>query len=282
MSVKLVYVNGKIWSDDELQNNSIFVDGSYAGPLIDNKRKIYSFDHHSNCIRHATKSSTKQVYEAIKLGFDPSGFTVYVNDVDADSVASTYMLLNGIDGVPQEVIDVIDVVDCHGPSYPISGALQPYFELVYYEVMSYARDSKFDKNNPEDMLEKSLQLFDDMVKGKIIRRQKNDNSKRIKVTHQSDKFVMVESKNFVFNQAYQHKNVAVVYTPVLSNGTRSYTIGKKSEFVDFDIELAIKKLNDVEPGWGGGSTIGGAPRHEDGRRSMLTPNQVFDIIGSIN
>ncbi|WP_043603413.1 MULTISPECIES: hypothetical protein [Protofrankia] len=33
-----------------------------------------------------------------------------------------------------------------------------------------------------------------------------------------------------------------------------------------------------EPGWGGGSSIGGAPRRPDGSRSSLHPDEVFTIV----
>jgi hypothetical protein len=40
----------------------------------------------------------------------------------------------------------------------------------------------------------------------------------------------------------------------------------------------LAALGEIEPGWGGGSTIGGAPRNADGSRSRLTPKQVFDAV----
>jgi len=33
-----------------------------------------------------------------------------------------------------------------------------------------------------------------------------------------------------------------------------------------------------EPGWGGGSTVGGAPRNADGSRSRLDPDAVFERV----
>ena len=43
-------------------------------------------------------------------------------------------------------------------------------------------------------------------------------------------------------------------------------------------QFKITALGEIEPGWGGGSTIGGAPRNADGSRSRLTPKQVFDAV----
>jgi hypothetical protein len=57
-------------------------------------------------------------------------------------------------------------------------------------------------------------------------------------------------------------------------------VAKRSEFVK-----AFPGARDprwrwggIEPGWGGGSTVGGAPRNADGSRSRLTPQQVFDAV----
>lgn len=36
-------------------------------------------------------------------------------------------------------------------------------------------------------------------------------------------------------------------------------------------------MNQLEPGWGGGSTIGGAPRNPDGSRSKLGWTEVWPV-----
>ena len=60
-------------------------------------------------------------------------------------------------------------------------------------------------------------------------------------------------------------------------GTRAYTIAKRSEFVDFDVRAFLAAMSAREPGWGGGSTIGGAPRHADGSRSRLPIEDVVAV-----
>ena len=41
---------------------------------------------------------------------------------------------------------------------------------------------------------------------------------------------------------------------------------KRSEFGSYDKRAFLERMNDIEEGWGGGSTIGGAPRGPGGRR----------------
>jgi hypothetical protein len=43
----------------------------------------------------------------------------------------------------------------------------------------------------------------------------------------------------------------------------------------------LDALNSIEPGWGGGSTIGGAPRNADGSRSHMKPEEILNIINTV-
>jgi thioredoxin 1 len=68
----------------------------------------------------------------------------------------------------------------------------------------------------------------------------------------------------------------------LPDGTWGYTVAKRSEFVKyFPVPEILSVLAAREPGWGGGSTIGGAPRHPDGSRSRLTPDEVFAVVEGV-
>ena len=64
-----------------------------------------------------------------------------------------------------------------------------------------------------------------------------------------------------------------------ADGSFAYTVARRSDFVEgFEVPALLSALAAVEPGWGGGSTIGGAPRHPDGSRSRLPPAKVFEIV----
>ncbi|MBL7487468.1 hypothetical protein I6A60_05985 [Frankia sp. AgB1.9] len=69
------------------------------------------------------------------------------------------------------------------------------------------------------------------------------------------------------------------------DGTTAYTVARRSALVDdFPVgppdqpDTILAALAAREPGWGGGTTVGGAPRHPDRRRSTLTPDEVFTLI----
>ncbi len=61
-------------------------------------------------------------------------------------------------------------------------------------------------------------------------------------------------------------------------GTREYVVGKASEFASFDVRRFFERCAELEPGWGGGSTVGGAPRYPDGSRSRLAPETVQSLL----
>jgi hypothetical protein len=78
---------------------------------------------------------------------------------------------------------------------------------------------------------------------------------------------------------FRDGHTRVVLYRQLPDGTYGYTVAKRSEFVKFfPVVEILQTLGKIEPGWGGGSTIGGAPRNADGSRSKLRPEQVFDLV----
>jgi hypothetical protein len=82
----------------------------------------------------------------------------------------------------------------------------------------------------------------------------------------------------LFNEGHLR---VVIHTP-LKNGTHAYTVAKRSEFVKgFPVPEVLDALAALEPGWGGGSTIGGAPRHPDGARSRLPPERVAQVVEAV-
>lgn len=80
---------------------------------------------------------------------------------------------------------------------------------------------------------------------------------------------------------YKNGYNKIVVWQQLPDNSYAYSIAKKSEFVDFPIKNILEKLNFLESGWGGSSTIGGAPKNIDGSRSKLKPEEVVIIINEL-
>jgi len=99
---------------------------------------------------------------------------------------------------------------------------------------------------------------------------------------------MATSDEPAFGKLYEDGFLRAVVYAQLPDGSVTYTIGKKSDMVSgFPVgpetkpQTLLYALNQKEAGWGGGTTIGGAPRNQDGSRSRLSPDKVFEIINDV-
>jgi hypothetical protein len=287
--MKVIVERGRKWSFDELPEYSIAVDGSVEGPIIDNINHKYSFDHHGNCIRHSSTASCVQVLDALLLDFDPNKYNIYVNDVDGDTVIATALLLKpelSKNIYVQDITRVIGLIDSHGPSYPLNSNSQEIYHMflnnVVNKVYELKKDKKYGEYDLEKLLFECIDKFYLMIEGKFINSKKEEINPEYFLTPETGKdWVMVQtSTRNILGYLYNHYSKIVVWEKQLDN-SYSYSIAKKSEFVDFPVKEIINELNKIEHGWGGGSTIGGAPRNLDGSRSKLKPEEVMEIINNL-
>lgn len=251
---------GRRISRKQMESGTIYLDGVVQGPVIDNDRRSYSFDHHGDCVRMATLSTCEQVWLALWLGLDPTGMKVVLNDLDADASIALWLLRNPW-GVEEERVEklVRDVgfVDSHGPLVTPNalhvglshfGKTEQTMEMLWQDQELIDRwYSEGDAALPEPAPREPVFAFGLTRQGEIR------------------DFPQVEG----FAELYAEGVMVAVICPEAPGDTRGYTVGKRSEFVRFDMPRLFARLNQVEPGWGGGSTIGGAPRNEGGRRSKL-------------
>lgn len=270
---------GKSTPAAEMRPNTIYLDGAVQGPIIDNDRRSYSFDHHGGCVRAFTLATCQQVAIALELGLDPEGLDVVINDIDADTVLAVWLLQNRLDRIDcadlddlfdakdrlDELVERIGFVDSHGPAvpghppHPLHAALTPRFG----EAQSLA------------MLEEYLQQVDRYIE--------TGAAPEARAPQRAPAFGLRDGKLVDLGMVSGFQDVYGAGCPVGivcvpgADGTTGYTVGKVSDFVQYDIGAFLARCNELEPGWGGGSTIGGAPRLE-GRRSSLTREQVEHLL----
>jgi hypothetical protein len=103
------------------------------------------------------------------------------------------------------------------------------------------------------------------------------------VLHRGTGWVLVHSLGTrAHARVFADGNERVVIHTTLRDGTHGYTVAKRSEFIKcFPVPRILSALNAREHGWGGGSTVGGAPRNADGSRSRLNPAEVFEVIEAV-
>ena len=271
--LKIVFAYGMTISHDQMEDGRIYLDGACRGPAIDNQRKAYSFDHHANCLRFATLATCQQVMTALELGFDPSGLQVVLNGLDADSSLSLWLLRNPEKTQAPEVrtiVEHIGFVDAHGPVRPsvkLLSCLNRSPRIPQTIDMLWEDQNKIDMwfNGGDDALPKPFSFppcpaFGLTQSGELLKFDTTDD----------------------FGTLYNAGCVVAVLIAEGPEGTKGYSIGKRSDFVSYDIARFMTEMNKLEPGWGGGSTIGGAPRLEGGLRSSLSVEVVKRVFVEVS
>ncbi|MDP2727643.1 MAG: hypothetical protein Q8P59_08875 [Dehalococcoidia bacterium] len=289
----LVVKRGVTVALNSLPPYSIALDGYVQGPEIDLENQRFSFDHHDKCIRLVTRATCQQVMDALLLGLDPTEFTAYINDVDADTVMAVWLLMNP-EALKEEgmrhLVEVVGAIDSHGPAYKTLGdeESRAFHSVVMAPEKRARRDKSYQTCDLVALLTECLENLD-RVAQEGLELENDPEPAQYEITHRGTSgWIMATGPGFLFSTLYDHGYTkAIAYTRI-QDGSYMYTVAKKSELVlNFPVGPASNErsilgvLYRTEPGWGGGSTIGGSPRNEDGSASKLTPDQVFAIVEAL-
>lgn len=291
--MKLSVRRGEVRLLHQLPPKSIALDGAVQGPEIDTELERYSFDHHDKCLRFATTATCRQVHDALLLGLNPDGFTVFVNDVDGDTALSVWLLMHpdkAKDPMVQSLVNNVAGMDAHGPAYPTNKAIIRHFYEVAMGPERHARDDKsYFTLDLEELLLSCTDNISRLLTGELPLPNNfaGSGESEYKILHTGEGgWVMVEADSYgIFETLYRDGYNKAVVCQHLPDGSYKYTVAKKSDFVsDFPVGPVSNEhsilffLNNMEPGWGGGSTIGGSPRNPDGSSSSLVPDRVFHFV----
>ncbi len=287
--MRLIVERGKVVPFEALPPKSIALDGYVQGPAVDAEHERYSFDHHGGgCVRFATSATCKQVLDALLLGLDPSDFAVYINDVDGDTALSVWLLQNPSRATENRVRRVVEAVaqaDAHGPAYPV---LEPDWLEFFRTAMRLETEARRTKQywimNLGELLKRCVRNIDAMLDPRQVEFViQGSDTRRYELTHRgTGGWVMAKSDDGIFDLLYRDGYTKAIAYQELFDGSIAYTVAKRSDFISgFPIRKIISALAEREPGWGGSSTTGGAPRNNDGSRSRLSPDEVFAIVESV-
>lgn len=298
--MRINFTFGQVLDFGTLPANSIALDGACQGPAVDAATRRFSFDHHAGCVRLVTLATCQQVATAIRLGLVVDEQTeVVINDIDADTTLSVWLLLNPErvnEAKVAELIERVGLTDAHGPIFvphPIHRELAPPWGSKDPQTL--------------DMLQGFLAKVTAFADGTW--QEPAARPERL-----ADGFGWHPVRGWFtltgvtgFDTAYgEGALVAVLYTDA-PHGTRMYTVGKRSDLVPFPVgpgararppQSAADYIEDTLLGrlalaelegnpeqahaanWGGATTVGGSPRNPDGSQSRLTPEQVLEICKS--
>lgn len=287
--MELVIERGRTAKLEDLPEFSIALDGLVQGPQIDTENHRYSFDHHAGCLRFCTTATCTQVWTAILLGLDPSKYTVYVNDVDVD-VCMAYWCLKNPDrcGEPQvkKLVEAVGLGDMHAGALNLNGMTKAV-EWISAPQTDAIRNGDYEKMSSslmnsilESILHRITMYVEGTAAADISDQAIHGNYTVIK--QDPNGWVLIESEDpHVYSALYRAGFDRVVISRPLEDDTNAVSIAKRSDFIDnFPLPKFFAVLNQYEPGWGGSTMVGGAPRNEDGSRTSLSLDDISEIINA--
>lgn len=303
MSINLVVnpkVGGLSW-EEFCQNSpeySAALDGYVnVGPRYSDSGPRVNFNHHEEVDRLATRATCAQVLMAIRQGMfykfrDSSGpkVNVFVNDCDEDVCTSWFLLHNyhlvagTMNPMINKLVSMEDALDSTAGAYPFPADLPALQELawVFEPYRQFRLVGGLDKRDSNAF--KSIILD---VEHRILQHVTGHGSSitldtRYDIIGGGNGWVMVRevgahARTGMFGDGIK----AYVSVRERADGNWTYTLGKLSPFIPFDLLKLTAKFNELDEGvtatdrWGGGNNIMGSPRVAG---SLFSPETLAKII----
>ncbi len=284
-------------------SGTIYLDGvAQNGPLVDNARQIYNFDHHEGCVRAFTLSTCEQVLVMLKKGFDLRGreWRIIANDPDLDTVLAIWLLLNHLRISEQEsirehillpLIRLEGAIDSLGLELKSLTALpaalinqsQRIIDHLRRKEIRLKKDGKWGEQadflaytagmlHDVDQIMYEPQKFGELLGIEELARV-NLPDNRVAVVVQSDMGI------YEIEPLIKKIYGSSIGLAILRRTPTAYTLRQIDPFLRGSLEDVYEKLNFLDPAvkcrtqdrWGGSSDIGGSPRD---RGTKLTPEEI--------
>lgn len=268
-----------------------------VGPRYDEKKVIVNFNHHEEVDRLATRSTCAQVLMAIRQGMfskfrDSMGpkLNVFVNDCDEDVCTSWFLLHNHhmvvgtMNPIINKIVAMEDALDATAGAYPFPADLPALQELAwdFAPYRQFRSSGGLERRNDAE--------FASIIKDVELRIMKHVAGQgeaaaldtRYDIIGGGNGWVMVkeigsQARTGMFSDGIK----AYVSVKERKDGKFTYTLGKLSPFIPFDLLKLTEVFNAedyaVTPGnkWGGGNNIMGSPRSTG---SSLDPDMLSKLI----
>ena len=289
------------WSEfcEKIGPYSIAIDGYVAaGPRFDANGPRANFNHHEEVDRLATRATCAQGLIAIRQGLfdcfsDDSGrlqATVYANDCDEDVCTSWFLLCNPVlsastvNPILNRLVSVEELMDATAGAYPIPPNSQILQELawIFEPYRRFRVSGEIDKREEDafrgivtDVGERIMQYI--VGRGRSIPLDVSYN-----VIGGGPGWTMVQETGTNARTGMFANGIrAYVAVRERPNNRYSYTVGRMSQFIPFDVPRILQILDaakgNTDEHWGGGNTIGGSSRANG---SKFTPQEVQSLINN--
>jgi hypothetical protein len=278
---------------------SVALDGYVAsGPCFDETGPRINLDHHTDVDRLATRATCAQVFMVLCQGLyscfrddDGPRAEVYVNDCDEDVCLSWFLMKhaaetdNAMNPLLCRLVGMVDVLDTTGGAYPFPLDL-PLLEELAWVFEPYRRfriSGKLDLRRAD-----SFRAVVQAAEARILehihgRGQRLSLDTRYRRLGGGADWALIEevgaqARTGVFADGIH----AYVSARPRSDGRWTYTVGRMSVFIPFDVPAILRALNEAEgydgDSWGGSNIIGGSPRIQG---SALPPREVERIVNRV-
>lgn len=291
--MNLILERGAIKNLEDLPPYSIALDGFVQGPKIDLDNHRLSLDHHSGVLRFCTQATCMQAWTLIMGGLeDLEKYTIYINDVDIDTCLSVWCLQNPdrcVEPMVEKLVSAVCKADMHCGALPLNG-MEKYVEYVSGPETDSKRKQDYHKLSNEGLLslmEAVMHRIENYLEGhadeEATKRNKHGDFKTLR---NENGWLLAESSDpHVLKYIYKAGFQRVCLIRKQDDGSLAVTIAKKIDVTDhFPLEKMYPKLSLLEPRkgkWGGGTTVGGAPRYLDGKRSEAALETIVSTIDDV-
>ena len=286
----------------EAPPRSIALDGYVAaGPRYDASGPWLNLNHHEEVDRLSTRATCAQVLMAIRQGLfdrfrtaDGPDARVWVNDCDEDVCLSWFLLAHGyiaehaLNPLLNRLVSMEDTLDATAGAYPYPPDLHVLRELawVFEPYRRFRMDGRLDRKDAAEYTDVVVE-----VEHRILAHLGGEGGS----TPLDMRYERIGGGN---GWALIREVGAQARTGAFGDGVRAYvmvrpragnawtyTVGRMSPFVPFDVPAILAALDAAEPEprmpgdhWGGGNTIGGSPRVSGSR---LSPSDVARIVEEV-
>jgi hypothetical protein len=274
---------------------SIALDGYVCGSSqFDPRGPWLNFDHHADVDRLSSRATCSQVLLAIRQGLlDRRSLLgrwklqVFVNDCDEDICLSWYLLTHPHisrqrEGALDQLVQAVDLLDTtagaclHPPDENLLRQIAWVFEPYRFARLRGSLDTA-----SADGHRSIINAVGQRIAAHL------DGSGGITLLDLRYERIFAGNGWEMVAECGAQARLGMVRNGIRAyvsvrerpDGRWSYSLGRTSPFVPFDIPRIVAALNEVEyPGqgtWGGGNLIAGSPRQKGSR---LSPSQVADIV----
>lgn len=277
---------------------AIAVDGYViGGPKFDPNGPWANFNHHEEVDRLSTRATCAQVLMAIRQGLfrrfrnnDGVQMKVYANDCDEDVCTTWFLLKNHhisestMNPALNRLVHLEDMFDTTAGAYPFPADLPALKALAWvFEPYRRARlTGILDRRDPSTFLGIVTDVENRIMRYVIGEGDEIALDTRYEKLGGGHQWALIrEIGGQAKTGAFADGIYAYVSVRDRPDGRFTYTIGRMSPFIMFDVPKLINILNQHEETvesldrWGGGDTIGGSPRVNG---SKLTPETLEKII----